>query len=112
MAVTFADSFRAVQLQSFRAGLQYAIVGAEAHGAAKFLFHDLSDLVGQRINDGIWCFWISLRCICVFKANNIAGVLNDSHLKTVTEAEVRNIMFAYVLHDGDFAFGSSRTKSA
>src|SRR5258708_2419801 len=104
VAVALRDDLPAVSLAGERAGLDLALVGAEAHRAA--LEDDMALLVHQR-DDRMRRLHVELRRVGVPQPEHVAGKLDDRHLHAETEAGIGNLFLPGVARGGDLALDAA-----
>ncbi len=104
VAVALLDVLLAVGLEDFRAGLQVAIIGAEAHGAAHvgdvlLLFHEVDHLVGR--------VGFHLGGVGVLEAYDVAGELDHHALHAQADAQAGDVVLASVFDGGELALDAA-----
>ena len=108
VAVALGDDLLAVCLPRERAGLEFALVGAEAHRAA--LEDDMALFVHQR-DDRMRGGHVEFHGVGVFEPEHIARVVNDRDLHAEAEAEIGDFLFAGETGGGDLALDPTVAKA-
>ena len=108
MAVALADFGFAVGLEGVGVGVEFALPGAEAHGAAEFFY---AAQLAQFVDDAVRSGGIEFAGVGLVESADVAGELDAGGLHAEADAEVGDVVFAgeadAVEHAGDAALAEA-----
>src|SRR5579864_3875564 len=114
MTVPLHNGVSAVYAMCLSAGLEQAFLGAEAHGAAHVgLIAALLDCAAtvapfcDETDDRVGGAAFELGAMGALESSDVAGVLDDCHLQTQAQAEIRDAVFACITGGGDLALDAA-----